>query len=239
MKRFAVVLLSLLMIGLLAACSGSGAAAATSAPSGTEAVAANGTPQPPNGTPGPGGFAQNPTMQLLLGTFALENTDNAVTAEQAATLLPLWQGVQALSTSDTTASEELTAVETQLHNAYTTGQLAAIEALTPEQMQQVMADQGLNFGGFGANGTPDPNATPGAGGSFGGGAGGPPDGGGAGGGPDGGGGGFDPSNLSPEQQATFEARRAQGGDGGFGGRGGVPAPLLQAVIDLLTARASS
>lgn len=227
MKRFLVGIISLGLVVGLVACSPA-ATATTSAPSSTEGAASVAA----NGTPGPGGFQQSPTMQLLLGTFALEATDNAVTAEQAQAMLPLWQALLALSTSDTTAPEELTAVETQLRAAYTSGQITAIEALTPENLQQVMADQGLNFGRGAPDGTPPAG---GDGGGFPGG--GPPPGGFPEGGPGGGGaGGFDPGNLSPEQQATFEAR---GANGGFGGRGGVPTPLLEAVIELLTTRAQN
>lgn len=228
MKRLLVGIISVALVAGLVACSPA-ATGATSAPSSTEGAAS----VAPNGTPGPGGFQQSPTMQLLLGTFALEDTDNAVTAEQAKAMLPLWQALLSLSNSDSTAPEELTAVEAQLRAAYTAGQITALEALTPEDLQQVMADQGLDFGRGALNGT-QPAGGNGNGFPDGGG---PPPGGFPDGGPGGGGaGGFDPSNLSPEQQATFDAR---GANGGFGGRGGVPAPLLQAVIELLTTRAQN
>lgn len=228
MKKTLILILSVGLVVVLAACS-AGPTAATSAPSSTVAA--------PNGTPSPGGFQQSPTTQLLMGTFALEATDTAVTAEQAQTLLPLWQALQALSTSDTTAAAELSAIETQLRGAYTAAQLAVIDALTQEQIQQVMTEQGLDFGrGAFPEGTPpagvDGTGFPGGGGGP------PPDGGFPDGGP-GGGGGFDPNNLSPEQQAALATRQA--GGGGFGGPAGagVPAPLLQAVIDLLTTRAET
>lgn len=222
------------LVALLAACSGA-AANSTTETSG-ETVAANTTPVP-------GGFQMSALTQLLLGTFELEDTDQAVTAEQAQTLLPLWQAVQALGQSDTTAEAEMAAVEQQIQDAYTAEQISAIEALalSPDDMRAIMDDLGLTIGNF-ANGTPPPNVTPGAGGFDGGpfGGGPPPDGGfvgGPGGGPGGGGadGGFNPQDLSPEAQATFEARRAESGAGRGGA--GLPGPLLSALIELLQTRA--
>ena len=55
--------------------------------------------------------------QLLVGTFKLEGTDLAVTADQAKQLLPLWQTLQALSTSNTAATEEINAVVDQIRAA--------------------------------------------------------------------------------------------------------------------------
>ncbi len=67
--------------------------------------------------------------QLAYGTLQLEGTPQAVTPAQAQALLPLWQGLAALSGSTTTAPEELTAVQDQI-----------VAALSPEQLQAI-ADQ--------------------------------------------------------------------------------------------------
>ena len=64
--------------------------------------------------------------QLAFGTIKLDGTPNAVTPEQAKTLVPFWQAIIALSGDETTASEELTAVQDQI-----------VAALTPEQLQAI------------------------------------------------------------------------------------------------------
>ncbi len=71
--------------------------------------------------------------QLAFGIMKLDGTTNAVTPEQAKTLIPLWQAVIALSGDSTTASEELTAVQDQI-----------VAALTPEQLQSIAALQITN-----------------------------------------------------------------------------------------------
>jgi len=67
--------------------------------------------------------------QLAFGTIKLEGTANAITPEQAKTLVPLWQAIIALSGNETTASEELTAVQDQIVTAMTADQLQAIAAM--------------------------------------------------------------------------------------------------------------
>jgi len=70
--------------------------------------------------------AANLRSQLAYGTIKLADTPNAVTPEQAGTLIPLWQAVISLSGDTTTASEELTAVQDQITAALTQDQLKAI-----------------------------------------------------------------------------------------------------------------
>lgn len=72
--------------------------------------------------------AANLRSQLAYGLLKVDGSANAVTQEQARTLLPLWQAMLTLSGDDTTASEELTAVQDQI-----------IQALTLDQMQAVVA----------------------------------------------------------------------------------------------------
>ena len=226
MRKITMFVLSVLLSGLMAACAP--ASAATSSAAASAATAA-----PANGTPAPGGFQISNLTKLLLASFKLEGTPQAITSDQAKTLVPLWQAVESLGQSDTTAPAELTAVEQQIQGTFTAEQMSAIDAmaLTGADMQAIMAEQGITFG-RGRNGTPQPGANgtpfPGGGGNGGGGAG----------GGGGGGGGFNPQNLSPDQQATLQARRAAGG-GGAGRRGaGVPAPLVQALIKLLETKAA-
>lgn len=95
--------------------------------------------------------------ELALGTLYLEDTDLAVTQEQAQKLLPLWQMLNALYSSDTAARDEIAAVVTQLHRTMTAEQMAAIRAIgtSPEDMAELMESLGLDFTPrLSANGTP-------------------------------------------------------------------------------------
>ena len=202
-----------------------------------------------NGTPGARNLTQPLPLaeQLVVGTFKLEGTSNAITATQATALVPLWQAYTQLTTSNTAAQAEIDAVIAQIQSTMTPQQVQAITALklTRQDMSTTMTSLGLtNFGG-GANGTPGFSFTPragGAGGGFtrgggGGDAGGPPAGGfpaggggggagGAGGGGFGGGatGGTGAARATPN--ATQQALRAQ-----FANR--IPTPLMDALISLL------
>ncbi len=64
--------------------------------------------------------------QLAYGTLQLDGTANAITPEQAKTLLPLWQAILSLSGDSTTATEEINAVQDQIVSAMTTEQMQAI-----------------------------------------------------------------------------------------------------------------
>ncbi|MBK7456191.1 MAG: hypothetical protein IPJ46_21465 [Anaerolineales bacterium] len=70
--------------------------------------------------------AANLRSQLAYGTIKLADTPNAVTPEQAKSMIPLWQAVISLSGDTTTATEELTAVQDQITAALTAEQLQAI-----------------------------------------------------------------------------------------------------------------
>ena len=72
--------------------------------------------------------AANLRSQLAYGLIKLKGTSNAVTAEQAKSLLPLWQAMLTLSGETTTAPEELSAVQDQI-----------LQALTPTQIQAIVA----------------------------------------------------------------------------------------------------
>lgn len=173
------------------------------------------------------------TTQLIVGTFKLEETENAVTAEQAAELLPLWQTMQVLSQNDTVAKQETKALVTQIQETMTVEQMQAITAmkLTREDMMAVMQEQGMAMGGPTGQNTNSPNGNTNSGGGFRPGGefpGGPPPGGFAGGA---GGGG---SGLTPDQIATAQASRQQGGGGNF-----VPPGLINALIEYLKQKAGS
>lgn len=106
--------------------------------------------------------AANLRSQLAYGILQLNGTPNAVSAEQAKILIPLWQAVISLSGDETTASEELTAVQDQITLALTTEQLKAIEAMqiTNADLNSFYAQYGISLP------TPVPGVTkvPGSGG---------------------------------------------------------------------------
>jgi hypothetical protein len=176
--------------------------------------------------------------QLIIGTFKLEETENAVTAEQAAELLPLWQTMQVLSESDSAAEQETEALIAQIQETMTAGQMQAISDmnLTREDMMTIMQEQGLAMGVGPANqsstsqgGNSSSNNSQGVrpeGGMS------PPDGEFPGGGPGMGPGG-QVQNLSPDQIATAQASRQQG-SGSF-----VPRGLMNALIEYLQQKAGS
>lgn len=83
------------------------------------------------------------SSQLAVGTLMLEETGDAVTAEQAGALLPLWQAIESGSLQGDT---EVNAVLRQIEGTMTAEQLAAIAAmqLTGETMRDWMQEQGMN-----------------------------------------------------------------------------------------------
>ncbi|MBC7249211.1 MAG: hypothetical protein H5T62_02925 [Anaerolineae bacterium] len=101
------------------------------------------------------------SSQLALGTLQLEGTENAVTPEQAKTLLPLWKALQ----GGVTAQAEINAVLKQIEGTMTQEQLQAIAAmqLTQEDLRAWMEEQGMQMpGGLGGEGSGLPMPTPGA-----------------------------------------------------------------------------
>ena len=168
--------------------------------------------------------------QLMLGTMQLEGTGNAVTAEQAKALLPLWQALQ----GGVTAQDEVDAVLKQIEGTMTSEQVAAIAAmqLTQDDLQGWMQSQGLELGaGQGSPGEPG-QASPG-------------------GGQPGDGQELSPEmatrraemeNMSEEVRAAMRATmQAEGGlpsGGRAAGGPGQSAIMLNPLIELLTARAA-
>jgi hypothetical protein len=249
MKRLYIGLVLVLVIGILVGCGGE---EATPAPvdegdgeTYTSAVLDTSYPD-----------ALSVGNQLALGMLQLEETEQAVTSEQAATLLPLWQALR----GGVTAQAEVNAVLKQIEGTMTQDQLQAIAALqlTQEDLRAWMEEQGLGMGGGfpGAGGDMSEEereslrATVEAGGGM------------PGGGPfgdlseeeranmratveAGGGmpGGRPFGDLSEEERADMRATMEAGG-GGMPGRPGGGAggrqfgPLLNPLIELLTERAA-
>jgi len=182
------------------------------------------------------------SSQLALGTLRLEGTEEAVTPEQAAALLPLWQAIQGGGLQSNT---EINAVLKQIEGKMTAEQLATIAAmqLTAEEMRTWAQEQGI-----GMEFSPEALATRQA---EGGGEGGPGQFGNmseeereamratmqAGGMPFG-----ERGNLSEEEREAMRAT-AEAGGMSFGGRGfrggaGQVGFLAQPLIELLTQRAA-
>ena len=182
--------------------------------------------------------------KLIIGSFKLEETDLAITPEQAAELLPLWQVYQQLGTSDTAAQAEIDALIEQAQETLTSEQMDAINAmnLTQQDVFTIMQERGIQFGGgqnidrgsgsqngdIPSGGFQGGGGFPGGDGGFPGGA--PPDGGGFPGGDFGGGA---PQGLSEDQIATAQASRPAGGGNT------VPPMLINALIEMLKSKASS
>jgi hypothetical protein len=123
-------------------------------PTATPAASA-GFARPGDGAPG----ALDGTTTLALGMLKLEGTDDAVTPQQAAELLPLWQMIGSGSLQ---GDAETQAVVKQIEGAMTASQQAAIEAmgLTFEELQAWMEEQRIEVPALpGANGGA-PGASP-------------------------------------------------------------------------------
>ncbi len=209
-KKVTVIISSLIILGLVACSSPEGgtessAVSAGQASSGLSADFANAMPI---------------SGQLAAGSVALESGENAITEEQAATLLPLWQAYTGLVADGGTADAELDALVGQIERGMTDAQIAEIAALqlTTEKLQEMIEagdiqlgrGRGNRGGGQGGDGGQQGQGAQGGGGGGGRGQGGL---GGQGGGGQGGGLG----NLSPEEIAARQAERieAAGGEDAF------------------------
>ena len=200
----------------------------------TACSASNAQAENPDGNTSGGGngnsFGTAPlplASELVVGTFKLEGTPNAVTADEAAQLLPLWQTYKDLSTSTSAAPQEIDALAQQIQETLTPAQAQAITdmKLTRQDLFKTMQELGIAS----AN-RPNASGTPRPGGGNGFGGGGVP-----GGGAPGGGQGFNNGqNLSPQQIATFQARRSQNGGSGQFNR--IPSGLFDALIKLLQSK---
>lgn len=176
-----------------------------------------------------------PLAQVAIGTFKLEGTDKAVTAKQAAELLPLWQVYESLSQSNTAAQAEIDALVGQIQDSMTKEQNAAIQAmnLTPQDMFAVMREHGIELaGGPQAAGTRVPGSGQNNREGF------PPGGFVGGPGPDGGGFQGGPGQFN-RTGGTPPAGSGQNGAAQPRQINRIPTPLLNALIELLKQRAAS
>lgn len=108
----------------------------------------------------PGDTSLSLVNMLIVGMLKLEETKQAVTADEAEKLLPLWQAYRSLSISQTAAEEEVEALLGQIQNTLTAEQFESIKALnlTNTDMMDLMQSLG---GGMILRGTSNPQGTPG------------------------------------------------------------------------------
>lgn len=168
---------------------------------------------------GPSAVELPTQTKLVLGTINLEETDYAVTAEQAKELLPMFHVLRDLNNSDTAAQEEKDGLVNQIQGTMTAEQIKAIDDMSLS-MRDVFA---LTQGSSGSTSSSKTSSTVNAGG---GGAGGPPDMGGIPGGGPGGmpGGGF-PSTGNTSASSDTSSRTTM--------TTGIPSALFDTVIKLL------
>jgi len=128
--RRALIVLTILLglVGGLTACGGAGSAT-TSQVSGLDTSYPN---------------ALNVRTQLLLGTVRLEEGNGpALSKEQAAKLLPLWQMSRSLIASGAASQAEIDAVTDQILAAMTAEQIQAINAMRLGQADMQVFNQSL------------------------------------------------------------------------------------------------
>ena len=194
-------------------------------------------------------FANQPVEnKLAVGILSLEGTDQAVTADQAKAMLPLWEAVKSLRTDSKTTTAEINGLYQQIEQLLTPDQVQAIQDLNlnPQEVQAMMEKYGLKFQPN-ASAPQDPSAmaTRIAGRSSNGASGGPPGGGfeggpggGFGGGPGGGMGGGFSNGANPQTnnggQGTPQPDQPRGG--GF--RNGFNALFVDPVIQMLKERSA-
>jgi hypothetical protein len=143
MKKILLPLVFLFTI-FLASCSGTAAAAPTA---GGDTFVSQNLPVDYEG-------ALAVRNQLALGTLELNQTELAVSAEQAQTLLPLWQALRSTQQAGGTAQAEVSALLTQIESSMTPEQLKTIAAmkLLQSDMQEWATTNGITLGSGG--GTP-------------------------------------------------------------------------------------
>jgi hypothetical protein len=180
MKKTTIMGITIIAMLLLTACSAGSAAPNSQVTPAANVQPAGDTPVPAdpgaagisNGTamPDMGPEALSDATKLLIGTFKLEGTDQAVTPAQAATLLPLWRAVQDAQAAgrpangqpqqapsapqdDSATQARVDALSQQIRAAMSTPQLDAIDKmnLTGQDVSAVIQQQGIGAGRPGAD----------------------------------------------------------------------------------------
>ncbi len=168
--------------------------------------------------------------KLAIGILEMEGTPQAITTQQASNMLPLWQAVKSLSTSNTTSSTEMQALYKQIEAVMTPDQVKTVQNLnmSQAQIQALFQKYGIQFNQGGSNLTAAQRATRVA--QF------QQNGGGNGGGiPGAGGGGFG-GGTGGAGSGTASAQRTPSPNGSRG-QGGMNVLLASPVIKVLQQRA--
>jgi hypothetical protein len=212
MKKNLMITASLILMGILAACSlpfSIGTQTSSTRSSQNSALA------DPSKLP--------VESKLGYGILKLEGTDQALDSTEAKELLPLFMALKTLSTNNNTAPEELTALNNQIKNTMKADQLTAIEkmTITSAELRTLIANNGSTTGSTSSN----TNSSQ-SGGNFG------------GGGPGGGipgitGGGGQTTNSS---RVVATPNAAQAAQSSRRTAGGLNLTLAQPVIDLLNSK---
>ena len=112
-----------------------------------------------------GGF-QNASLEskLAYGTLKLEGTSNAVTAQEAKTLLPLWQKVKDQESNGTPTPQDIQTVYQEIEKAMNQDQITAIQNMTmnPQDFQTLLGSLGITVTPFPGQGFGNGQATPSA-----------------------------------------------------------------------------
>ncbi len=87
-------------------------------------------------------------LLLALGSLKLAETSFPITADQAPQMLMLWQALDNLTQSGNSAEAEVTAILSQIDQAFTSDQAASINAmvLTQEELQSWAQANGVTLG---------------------------------------------------------------------------------------------
>ncbi len=179
----------------------------------------------------------NPMSELIVGTLKLDGTTEAVTKPQATALLPLWQVYKQLISSDTAAQAEIDGLAQQIRDTMTAEQRTAITdmKLSQSDVMAYMQQQGVGVQPSGSSQSNRTTTQNNSGGFPGGGPGGGMLPGGMGGEP----GGFAPGGMTGGSSGTRQATDTQTANSGqaagarAGNMNGVPAPLIEALIQYL------
>ena len=171
----------------------------------------------PSGNGGNSAATTNSQTKTAIGILSMEGTSNAVTVDQAKTILPLYKAVKIMVSNSASSPAEVQALFDQIDENLNSSQKQAIEKIdtSPQNMRTLMSNLGIQAGNAqGAGGQ-----RPSGGGGFrpGGGPGGP------GGIPGGGGGTTAATPTSVVGQNNFRQQ--------------ISPFLLTAVIDVLSKRA--
>ena len=174
-------------------------------------------------------FADNalsPALQLAVGSLLLEETDLAIDADLAGSLVPYWKLYVSLTESDTTAPEELDALINEIQALMTQDQVSFIAGLEliQEDLMTLVNELGiledLRAAGTGdGSGADRPEGFPAGGGG-------------------GQGGGRGAEGMDPELVATMQAEREEDGGGSFRNNR-FTIPLVEKLISLLEEIAGS